>query len=41
MDSATAVWDIGDEYRNEQGVLTTLDCAFVNVNVGIAESWYY
>ena len=35
------LWDIGDEYRNEQGVLTTLDCAFVNVNVGIAESWYY
>lgn len=35
------LWDIGDEYRNEQGILTTLDCAFVNVDIGICESWYY
>jgi FkbM family methyltransferase len=35
------LWDVGDEYRNDKDILTTLDCVFVNQNIGIAESWYY
>lgn len=35
------LWDVADAYRNEDGVLTTLDCIFVNSTAGITPSWYY
>jgi FkbM family methyltransferase len=35
------LWDVGEVYRNANNVLGTLDCMFVNINSGIAPSWYY
>jgi FkbM family methyltransferase len=35
------LWDVGDNYRDDKGVLTALDCIFVNSNSGITSSWYY
>jgi FkbM family methyltransferase len=35
------LWDVADAYRNQEGVLTTLDCIFVNSKAGISPLWYY
>ena len=35
------LWDVADAYRDQGGVLTTLDCIFVNTQAGIAPIWYY
>jgi FkbM family methyltransferase len=35
------LWDIADCYRNPDGVLSTVDCIFVNVDAGFAPHWYY
>jgi len=35
------LWDLADAYRDQGGVLTTLDCIFVNTQAGIAPIWYY
>jgi FkbM family methyltransferase len=35
------LWDIGGEYRNDQGVLTALDCVFINTRSGLTPDWYY
>jgi len=35
------LWDIGDNYRDDKGVLTALDCIFVNTKSGITLDWYY
>jgi len=35
------LWDLADAYRDQAGVLTTLDCIFVNTQAGIAPIWYY
>jgi FkbM family methyltransferase len=35
------LWDVADAYRNQAGVLTTLDCIFVNTKAGISPIWYY
>ncbi|MFN5515074.1 MAG: FkbM family methyltransferase [Cyanobacteriota bacterium] len=35
------LWDIGETYRNDNGVLGTLDCLFVNTQIGLAPSWFY
>lgn len=35
------LWDIGDTYRSENDGLATVDCVFVNTQVGLTPSWYY
>jgi FkbM family methyltransferase len=35
------LWDVVEPYRNEQGVLATLDCVFVNTKSGITPDWHY
>jgi FkbM family methyltransferase len=35
------LWDIGDTYRGEDGVLATLDCVFINTRLGLTPNWYY
>ena len=35
------LWDIGDPYRNDQGILATLDCVFVNTNSSISLPWHH
>lgn len=35
------LWDIADSYRNEEGILTSMDCFFVNANSVLTPSWYY
>lgn len=35
------LWDLGDPYRNEEGILATLDCFFINTKSGLMPDWYY
>jgi len=41
LSSNFRLWDIGDSYRNEDGILTTLDCVFINTATGLTPEWYY
>jgi hypothetical protein len=35
------LWDIGDTYRGEDDSLATVDCVFINTQLGLTPSWYY
>jgi FkbM family methyltransferase len=35
------LWDVVQPYRDEQGVLASLDCVFINTKSGITPDWYY
>lgn len=35
------LWDTGDNYRDDKGILTALDCIFVNSQSEITPNWYY
>jgi hypothetical protein len=41
VDVGFRLWDIGGEYRNDQGILTALDCVFVNTRSAVTPDWYH